>query len=49
MHAIVIHANIHDLAEAKRGLDEDAIPMIKKAPGFVGAYFVTVGDGRASP
>jgi len=44
MHAIVIHANIHDQAEAKRGLDEEVIPMMKGAPGFVGAYFVAVDD-----
>ena len=44
MHAIVIHANISNLAEAKRGLDEEVIPMIKGAPGFLGAYFVAVDD-----
>ena len=44
MHARVVHANISDLAEAKRGLDDEAIPMIKGAPGFVGAYFVAVDD-----
>jgi hypothetical protein len=31
MHARVIHANIADLAEAKRGLDDD-IPGIKGPP-----------------
>ena len=46
MHAIVIHANIHDPVEAKRGLDEDVIPMMKNAPGFVGAYFVALDDGQ---
>ena len=46
MHAIVIHANIHDPAEAKRGLEEDVVPMIKNAPGFVGAYFVALDDGQ---
>jgi microsomal dipeptidase-like Zn-dependent dipeptidase len=46
MHAIVIHANIHDPAEARRGLDEEVIPMIKKARGFVGAYFVALDDGQ---
>lgn len=46
MHAIVIHANIHDPAEAKRGLEEDVIPMVKNAPGFVGAYFVALDDAR---
>ena len=46
MHAVVIHANIHDPAEAKRGLDESAIPILKGAPGFVGAYFVALDDGQ---
>lgn len=44
MHAIVIHANISDLAEAKRGLGEEVIPMMKGAPGFLAAYFVAVDD-----
>ena len=44
MHAIVIHANISDLAEAKRGLNEEVIPMMKGALGFLGAYFVAVDD-----
>jgi hypothetical protein len=44
MHAIVIHATITDLAEAKRGLAEEVIPMMKGAPGFLGAYFVAVDD-----
>ena len=46
MHAIVIHANISDRAEAKRGLDEEVIPMMKGAPGFLGAYFVAVDDSH---
>ena len=36
MSAIVIQANIEDRAEAKRGRDEEVIPMMKGAPGFVG-------------
>jgi hypothetical protein len=44
MYAIVIHADISNLAEAQRGLEEEVIPMIKGAPGFVGAYFVAVDD-----
>ncbi len=46
MHARVIHANISDLAEAKRGLDEEVIRGIKGAPGFVGAYFVANDDSH---
>jgi hypothetical protein len=44
MHATVVHVNIHDQAEAKRALDQEFIPMLRGAPGFVGAYFVAVDD-----
>jgi len=44
MHAIVIHANITDLADAKQGLNDQVLPMMKRAPGFLGAYFVAVDD-----
>jgi hypothetical protein len=46
MHAIMIHTNITDLAEAKRSLVEEVIPMIKGAPGFLGAYFVAIDDSN---
>jgi hypothetical protein len=45
MHARVIHANISDLAEARRGLDE-VIRGIKEARGFLGAYFVAIDDSH---
>jgi hypothetical protein len=44
MYAAVIHADIHDGAEAKKGLDEQVLPMLKQAAGFVGAYFVRLDD-----
>lgn len=46
MHARVIHANISDLAEAKRGLDDEVLQGIKGAPGFQGAYFVAIDDSH---
>jgi hypothetical protein len=46
MHATVVHANINDLAEAKRGLDEQVLPTLKSAPGFVGAYFVALDESH---
>ena len=46
MHARVIHANISDLAEARRGLDEEFIRGIKGARGFLGAYFVAIDDSH---
>ena len=44
MHATVVHVNIDDQAEAKRALEQEFIPMLRGAPGFVGAYFVAVDD-----
>jgi hypothetical protein len=46
LYATVIHADIHDLAEAKRGVEEDVIPMMKNARGFRAAYFVAVDDSH---
>ncbi len=46
MHARVIHANISDLAEAKRGLDKDVIRGIKGSRGFLGAYFVAIDESQ---
>lgn len=46
MHARVIHADITNLAEAKRGLEEEVIPRITGAPGFVGAFFVAVDEAH---
>jgi hypothetical protein len=46
MYATVIHANIHDRAEAERGVVEEVIPMIKGVRGFVGAYFVAIDDAH---
>jgi hypothetical protein len=44
MYAIVIHANITDLTDAKQGLNDQVLPTMKRAPGFLGAYFVAVDD-----
>ena len=38
--------NIADLAEAKRGLDEEVIPVTKGAPGLLGPYFVALDDSH---
>jgi hypothetical protein len=46
MHARVIHANISDLTEAKRGLHEEIIQGIKAARGFLGAYFAAIDDSH---
>ncbi len=43
--AIVIRANISDLAEAKRDLGE-VIRGIREARGFLGAYFMAIDDSH---
>jgi hypothetical protein len=46
MHATVVHVEITDTAEAKRGLDESVLPMLKEASGFIAAYYVAVDDSH---
>lgn len=46
MYAHVVHADIHDTGEARRGLTEEVIPSLKQAPGFVDAYFVQLDDSH---
>ena len=46
MHALVVHVDVMELAEAKRGLEEQIIPMQKQLPGFKGAWFVDLGGGQ---
>lgn len=46
MHAVVVRADIYDRAEAQRALDTEILPMLRTAPGFVGAYFVALDGGE---
>jgi hypothetical protein len=46
MHAHVVHVDIHDVDEAAKGVADTVIPNLKKAPGFVGAYFVALDDAH---
>lgn len=45
-HAMVIHADIHDLADAKWVVDEEILPMMQQAPGFLASYFVAIDDSH---
>ncbi len=44
MHASVVYVDIQDVEAATKGVADTVIPNLKKAPGFVGAYFVAL-DG----
>jgi hypothetical protein len=44
MHAVVVDVEIHDQEVARSGLEEQVLPMVKGAPGFVAAYWVRLDD-----
>jgi hypothetical protein len=44
MHAVVVDVEIHDADAARSGLEEQVLPMVKGAPGFVAGYWVGLDD-----
>ena len=45
MHAVVTKATIHDLDRGRKFLNENGIPRLKQAPGFVAGNWVSLDDG----
>ena len=45
MHAVVTTATIHDLDRGRKFLNENGIPHLKQAPGFVAGNWVSLDDG----
>lgn len=48
MHAMVFQVKIHDQEEARRILDEQIVPGVSGAPGFVAGYWVETTDGAGT-
>ena len=48
MHAVVVDVEIHDPEAARSGLEEQVLPMVKGAPGFVAGYWVALDDAHGS-
>jgi heme-degrading monooxygenase HmoA len=44
MHAMVFQVKIHDREEAQRILNEQIVPGVSGAPGFVTGYWVETAD-----
>jgi hypothetical protein len=44
MWALVIDVDISDLAAAVQGVNEQVIPMVREAPGFVAGYWINLDD-----
>ena len=45
MHAVVTQATIHDVEQAAKFLNEEGIPRISQAPGFVSGHWVRLDEG----
>ena len=46
MHAVVANATIHDFDVARKGLQEQTVPGVSQAPGFVAGYWTRSEDNR---
>jgi hypothetical protein len=44
MHAVVANVEISDPEAAEKELRERVVPMVKQAPGLVGAYWIQLTD-----
>ncbi|TMK62322.1 MAG: hypothetical protein E6G07_10600 [Actinobacteria bacterium] len=48
MHAVVVRVSIKDGEEATRALQEQVVPAVSQAPGFVAGYWTRKDDGGLS-
>jgi hypothetical protein len=48
MHAVVTKATIHDLEQARKFLNEEGIPRISEAPGFVAGNWVSLDESNGT-
>jgi hypothetical protein len=48
MHAVVTKATIHDIDRGFEFLNEEGIPRIKQAPGFVAGHWVRLDEGSGT-
>jgi len=48
MHAVVINVTINDREAANNSLNNEVVPRVSGAPGFVAGYWVDVGDNKGA-
>lgn len=46
MHAVVSNVTIHDFDRARKALQEQTVPGVSQAPGFVAGYWTRSEDNR---
>jgi hypothetical protein len=44
MHAVVVRVSISDAEAARKTLDEQVVPQVSQAPGFVAGYWTWSDD-----
>ena len=44
MHAVVVRVKLDDEAAAQKALQEEVVPQVSAAPGFVTGYWTRKGD-----
>lgn len=45
MHAVLVRVTINDFETARKDLQEQVVPRVKQAPGFVAGYWTRSADG----
>lgn len=48
MHAIVIRVTVKDRESAERMLNEQVVPTVSQAPGFVTGYWTNLGGDQGA-
>jgi hypothetical protein len=46
VHAVVVHVTISDFDRARQGLQEQTVPAVSQAPGFVAGYWTRSEDNH---
>jgi hypothetical protein len=48
MYAVLATVDISDASARTRALQEQSVPAVRAAPGFVAAYWIRLDDGRGA-
>jgi hypothetical protein len=46
VHAVVVNVTISDFEGGRQMLEEEVVPRVKQAPGFVAGYWTRAADDR---
>ena len=46
MHAVLVNVTVNDFEGARKMLEEEVVPRVKRAPGFVAGYWTRTEDNR---